>query len=310
MLVAEKRVTSLGPDRRDFLRTALGTVGFLTLAGCGAGGSGTPSPAASAALSPPPGTTGALIPVDPASMAAMRSRPETFLSAYSGLGGSASSAAFMRTKLGSAFASLTDAGCMTAFATVVASDSAPAGATSLPNMTASLRQLLSNPALNCGHYCKLATLLALLGHPELIPPDAAAGDPPKSTLHFMVWLADVPMGTGLHAQLLLANVLDNAYLLLDPMYAFALRIPFVGAGPQADLSVIENAAVMLQTPITPDNLTLLSPAPTAELPPMVPALTGAALGPQYILHDALWGAEGWDLRIGQIFNQLGSPAPV
>jgi hypothetical protein len=243
-------------------------------------------------------------------MADLRSRPETFLGLYGDLGGSTSSAAFMRAKLGSVFASLTDAGCMTAFATVVASNGAPAGATSLDPMAASLRQLLSSSALTCGHFCKLATLLSLLGHPELIPPDADAGDPPKATLHFIVWLADVPMGTGLHSQLLLANVLDNAYLLLDPMYAFALRIPFVGAGPQADLSVIENAAVMLQTPVTRSNLTLLNPGPTAALPQMLPALTGAALGPQYILHDVLYGAEGWDLRIGQILNDLGSRPPV
>ena len=305
----EEHAPSPGPDRRTFLRTALGTVGFLTLAGCGGGGSGNAAPAAAAAINRPPGTVDPLFAIDPASMAAVRSRPETFLGAYSNLGGSTASAAFVRTKLGSAFASLTEAGCMSTYASVVASNSAPIGGTPLDPMAASLSQLLSSSALACGHYCKLATMLALLGHAELIPPDADAADPPKSTLHFMVWLADVPLGTGLHSQLLLSNVLDNAYLLLDPMYAFALRIPFVGAGPQAGLTVIENAAVMLQTPIPQDNLTLWSSGPAASLPQMLPAIMGAALGPQYILHDALYGAEGWDLRIGQIFDDLGSPAP-
>jgi hypothetical protein len=305
-------------DRRDFLRAALGTAGFLSVAGCGGGGSVSSSPSSPAAVaqppaeavSQPPGAKDALIPIDAAQMAAIRSRPETFLGAYSALGSGTSSAAFVRSKLGAQFASLSDAGCLTTFATVIASDCAPSGETSLDPMAASLAQLLSSPALACGHFCKLATLLSLLGHPELIPPDADPGAPPKPTLHFMVWLANVPLGTGLHSQLLLANVLDNAYLLLDPMYAVALRIPFVGAGPSADLTVIENAAVMLKTPIPQDNLTLLSPGPTAGLPPMLPALMGGALGPMYVLHDALYGAEGWDLRIGQIFDHLGSPAPA
>jgi len=310
--VREGQEQNLPPcrERRDFLRVALGTASLLTLAGCGGCGSNTTSPATSANLDLPPGTVDALIPIKQASLAAMRSRPETFLSIYGELGGSKASVTLVRSKLGSAFASLTDAGSMATFATVVASDYAASGATTLDPMAASLRQLLNSPALACGHYCKLATLLVLLGHPELIPPDADARDPPKATLHFMVWLANVPLGTGLHSQLVLANVLDNAYLLLDPMYAIALRIPFVGAGPRADLTVIENAAVMLQSPITQDNLTLLSPGPTGGLPQMLPAIMGAALGPQYILHDARYGAEVWDLRIGQILNDLGSPTPV
>ncbi len=308
----------LDRDRRDFLRTALGAVGLFTLAGCGGGGGGSGIPVSGEAASIHSASAGPdplialnpdpLIPIHLAAIEALRARPETFLSAYSHIGGSTPSAAYVRSKLGPAFASLTDAGCLTVFAGVVAYNCANAGATPLAPMTATLRQLLTSQVLACGHYCKLATLLALLGHPEMIPPDADDGDPAKATVHFMVWVADVPMGTGLHAQLLLSNVLDNAYLLVDPMYAFALRIPFVGAGPQSGLTVIENAAVMLQTPIAQDNLTVFSPAPTAALPQMLPAVVGAALGPQYILHDVLSGAEGWDLRIAQVFDDLGSPA--
>jgi len=53
------------------------------------------SPTASASQSTP-GAIDALSPIGLASMAAMRSRPETFLGAYSELGGSTSSAAFLR----------------------------------------------------------------------------------------------------------------------------------------------------------------------------------------------------------------------
>jgi hypothetical protein len=301
---------SQGRDRRDFLWTALNTAGLLTLAGCGGGGGGSqtpapPAPLATASVVPTAGTS-LLVPITASTIAAIRERPERFLDAYAAVGGSTPSADYLRSKLGQAFTTLTDAGCMAAFASMVAFSCAAQGDPVVAPMTATLGQLLSSPALTCGHFCKLATLLSLLGHPELIPPDADAGDPPKATLHFMVWIADVPLGTGLHSQLVLANLLQDAYVLLDPMYAFALRIPYVGAGPQADLTVIENAAVMLQSPISLDNLTMFNPAASAALPQLLPATTGGALGPQYILHDALYGAEGWDARIAQIFSAMGT----
>ena len=60
---------------------------------------------------------------------------------------------------------------------------------------------------------KLATLFALLGNPLLIPPDATSGAVQKPSIHFLVWLDTVPLGTGYHSQLLVTKVLDGAYLL-------------------------------------------------------------------------------------------------
>jgi len=147
-------------------------------------------------------------------------------------------------------------------------------------------------------------MLSLLGHPELIPPDADTASPPKPTVHFLVWLDTVPLNTGFHGQLVITNVLTDAYLLLDPTYGYALRIPFVGAGPQAALTVIENAATMLQTPIAQQNLAVLDPNGTASKPDMFQTLLSGALGPQYIEHDSIYGSEGWDIRIAQIFDTL------
>jgi hypothetical protein len=293
-------------DRRDFLRTTLGALGFWTLAGCGGGGGGGGTDTALA----PAVTNKQKFPVSAATLTSIRERPENFLTAYAALGGSSSPAAYVPAQLGAPFASLIDAGCMATYATAVAFACAPSGTTPLAPLTATLQQLLSSEALACGHFCKLATLLSFLGHPELIPPDAAAGSADKATVHFLVWWEDVPLNTGVHSQLVITNVLEDAYLLLDPTYGYALRIPFVGAGPQASLTVIENAATMMRTPIAQDNLVVLDSAGTASTPQMLQTVTGGVLGPTYIYHDALYGSEGWDTRIAQVFYSLGAVAPT
>jgi len=288
-------------DRRSFLRTTLGAVGYWTLAGCGGGGgSGT----AAGPLNRAAGTT-PLFSVSADAIAGVRARPESFLGVYGALATSTSTAnEFVRVKLGEPFASLSDAGSMAVFAAMIAYDCAPAGTISLAPIPATLQQLLSSSAMNCGHYCKLTTMLSLLGHPELIPPDADTASPPKATVHFVAWLENVPLNTGLHAQLVIANVLNDAYLLVDPTYAYVLRIPFVGAGPQAGLTVIENAATMLQTPIAQQNLAVLDPGGTVSSPQMFQTLLGGAVGPEFIEHDSIYGSEGWDTRIAQIFDTL------
>jgi hypothetical protein len=280
-------------------------MGFWALAGCGGGSSGSGSSATS--FSSAAGSTTAL-PLSAATLASIRARPEFFLSTYGALGGSGTSAAYVQSRLGASFAGMSDAGCLATFAALVAFKCAPAGANPIVNQTATMRQLLDSQALNCGHYCKLTTLFTLLGHPEVIPPDAPAAAAPQATLHFLIWLVDVPLKTGLHSQLIISNVLEDAYLLLDPMYAYALRIPFVGAGPQASLSVVENAVTMMQTPIAQNNLVVLDPAGPATLPDTLSVLTNGTLGPQYIYHDSFWGCEGWDTTISQIFNGMGLTA--
>jgi hypothetical protein len=293
-------------DRRDFLRTAAAALGYLTLGGCG--GSGSDSGASSACTVANYKIADITVlnkfSVPAASLASIRARPETFLTAYSALGGLSSSGAFMRSKLGSAFASLTDTGCMAMYGTLVSYNSAPVGCTPLAPIPATMQQLLASSALACGHFCKLTTLFSLLGHPELIPPDEDSGSPPKATAHFIAWLENVPLNTGFHSQLILTNVLDSAYLLLDPTYAYALRVPFVGSGPQASLTAIENAATMLQTPIAQENLVVLNSNGTATVPDMLTTVRSGALGPQYIEHDSIYGSEGWDTRISKVFDTL------
>lgn len=228
------------------------------------------------------------------------------MSLYNALGGAGSPATYMQSQLGAAFSSLADAGGIVTFASIVAHRVAPAGSNILDPLTVTLHQLLSGSPLACGHFCKLATLLALLGSPELIPPDAPVTDTPKPTVHFLVWLESTPLNVGVHSQLLITNVLDEAYLLLDPMYAFALRIPYLGT-PQAALTAIENAASMMQTPIDQNNLVVFDSTASAAAPQMLQALTGGAMGPQYIYHDALYGSEGWDTAISVIFDNMGIP---
>lgn len=297
----------VSPDRRAFLRTALGSMGFLALAGCGGGSGGSSSSVPSFSRAADSTTALAL---SSATLRSIRARPELFLSAYDAFGGigSGASAAYVQSRLGASFAGMSDAGCLATFAALVAFECAPAGTNPIDNQTATMRQLLYSGALNCGHYCKLTTLLTLLGHPEVIPPDAPVGAAPQPTLHFLIWLQNVPLMTGLHSQLIISNALEDAYLLLDPMYAFALRIPFVGSGPQASLTVVENAVAMMQTPIPPNNLAVLDPAGLATLPNAQSVLTSGTLGPQYIYHDSIYGCEGWDTVIAQIFNGMGLTA--
>jgi len=242
-----------------------------------------------------------MLQVSAADRDAIIARPETFLSTYSALGGDA----VMRSQLGAPFASLASAGCIATFGSVVAFDIAPAGTTTLDPMNATLHELLNSTALTYSHFCKLNALLALLGSPRLVPPDASVGATAKASLHFLVWLADVPFGIGAHAQLIIANVLDGAYLLLDPTYAVALRIPFVGAGPAAGRSVIENAATMLQAAIDSSNLAVLDSSGTVAVPQLPATLTSGQLGPQYIDLDPLSGSPAWDARIALVFSDMG-----
>jgi len=299
-------------SRREFLTSTVALTGCWALTGCGGGPSNGSTPPASsvvtqpsdAPLVPNPEESTGKVQVSATVLEGIRSRPERFLQTYAQLGNS-SPLTYMQSILGTPFASLTDAGAMLTYASIVGFTCAPSGANPIPPIPSTLQQLLASRALACGHVCKLATMLALLGHPELIPPDAAAGSPAKPTVHFVAWLENVPLKTGLHSQLITANVLDDAYLLLDPLYAYALRIPYVGAGPSADLTVIENAVTMMQTPIASENLVVLDPQATASTPQMLNTVISGAMGPQYIEHDALFGSEGWDIRIAQIFDSWG-----
>ena len=124
-------------------------------------------------------------------------------------------------------------------------------------------------------------------------------------MHFTAWLPSVPLNTGYHSQLIITNVLDDAYLLLDPMYAYALRVPYVGAGPQDDLTDIENAATMMQTPISPENLVVLDPAGTAASPGMLQTIISGAMGPEYLYNDPVYGSAAWDTAISQTFVNMG-----
>jgi len=211
----------------------------------------------------------------------------------------------VRSQLGAPFASLTDAGCMATFASLVAFGIAPMGTNANAPMSVTLGELLNSQALTYLEFCKLSALLSLIGSPGLVPADVAGGAPAEASTHFLLWLADVPLGTGVHAQLVVANVLDKAYLLLDPTYAFALRIPFSSAGPDPGLTVVENAATMMQTPIAAQNLAVLDPAGTAAMPQLLTAATNGALGPQYIDHDVSSGSEGWDNHFARSWANMG-----
>jgi hypothetical protein len=246
-----------------------------------------------------------MIQVSPSVLAGVVARPESFVSAYGAVGGSTPAASYIRSQLGAPFITLSDPGCMATFASAVAYSAAPLGDPSLEPISATLQQLLHLPQLASGHFCKLATLLALLGSPKLVPPDASPGSPAKPTIHFLVWTANVPLETGAHSQLVISNVLDTAYLLLDPTYAYALRIPYVGAGPQTNLTVIENAAVMLQTPIAQENLAVLDPAGTASVPQMLQIVISGALGPQFLQVDSSDGSQSWDAEIATVFEDMG-----
>jgi hypothetical protein len=242
--------------------------------------------------------------VDPTVLAGIVARPETFVSAYDALGGP-DPAAYVRSQMGASFTTLSAEGCISSYATSVAYSASATGATALDPMTTTLQQLLAAPVLTSAHRCKLAALLAFLGSPGLAPPDAPSGSTPKPTAHVLVWLASVPLNTGALSQLVLANVLDSAYLLVDPTYSFALRIPYAGAGPQADLSVVENSAIMLQTVISADNIAVFDAAATAALPQFLPTLTGGTLGPQFLDVSSSDGSDNWDTMLAQVFENMG-----
>ena len=240
-----------------------------------------------------------MLQVPSAVLAQIIARPETFLAVYRGLGGGTDAPGYIRAQLGPAFAALPDAACAATFAAAVAFNVAPAGTTTLDPLTATLHELLTAEALAAEQFCKLSALLALIANPAMVPPDA--GSPPKATLHFLVWLDTVPLSTGAHTQLVITHVLDNAYLLLDPMYAFVLRIPFAGSGPQPHLTLAENVASMMQMPIEQTNLALLDPSGT-DGTAVSQAMIGGTLGPQY-LDDR--SSSDWDRGIAQILDNLG-----
>ena len=245
-----------------------------------------------------------MLQVSPAILAQIVARPETFLAAYRGLGGGTDAAAYVTAQLGSPFAGLPDTGCIATFATAVAFNAAPAGSTTLDPMTATMHELLTAETLEAPQFCKLGALLALIGSPGLIPPELPHGSPAKASLHFLVWLDTVPLNTGAHLQLLVTNVLNKAYLLLDPMYAFALRIPFNGLEPQADLSPAVNVAIMLQQPIKADNLAVLDPRGTSAGPGILQAMVSGALGPRYLDGGSSKGYVAWDEHIAQILDDM------
>ncbi len=245
---------------------------------------------------------GALFSLTAADLVGITTRPETFVDVFQSQGTTATNAsAVVRQKLGAQFTTLENAGCLATFATFVAFNVAPTGDNGIPPLDATLQQLMSSSALTCGHFCKLATLLSLIRYPHLIPPDSPAGAPAKPTIHFLVWLENAPLDIGLHSQLIITNVLESAYLLLDPLYGLVLRIPYSGNYPQSGATAIENAAALLQVPIDPSNLVLLDPSGTMSDPRITATMLSGQLSPTYIYHDALFGSEGWDLHIARTF---------
>jgi hypothetical protein len=260
------------------------------------------APHASQAALQVPGT---LVPIYAADVTGVVARPESILSTYHALAPGASSDALMRQALGASFVTLEGAGCFATYAGIFAATVAPANGTSLAPMTASLQQLLTATGLACGHYDKLTMLLTLLGYPGLIPPDAPVGAPAKPTMHFAVWLANAPINIGVHSQLVVSNVLDSAYLLLDPMYAFAMRLPYAGGYPKASLSVLQNAAALLQTPsATGDFVDLWPGNNVVSRSQVVQAMTTGVMGPEYISFDDLSGSIGWDLQMATVLDNM------
>jgi hypothetical protein len=309
-MTAPKQSTAT-ESRRAFIRQALASMSASALAGCGAGHTtgttGTTGTQLGAAMSAAP-TIPSTFAVSAEAMASIAARPENFLIEYQALGGGSRTAAAstLRKALGSSFTTLTDTGCLAVYAAIVAASAAPVGDPGFPPMDASLRRLLHAPELACGHYCKLAVLLALLGRATLSPPDLGAdsGSLP-GTVNFLVWLDTVPLNTGYHSQLVVSNVLTNAWLLLDPLYGFALAIPFGSPGPQSGLTAIENAATSLMEPIKAQNLVQFNDTNLGSNPTITQLITSGDLGPQYIYHDSIYGSEGWDTRIAQVIGNLG-----
>jgi hypothetical protein len=281
-------------DRRTLLKTSLGSMAPIAPA---AGQNGPSTMTAQA--------QGTLVAINPADVAAVVARPETILTVYQALAPGASADSYMRQALGAEFGTLVSAGCFATYAAIFAGIVAPSGATPLDPMTASLQQLLKSAALACGHYDKLTMLLTLLGYPEVTPPDAGASDPPKPTMHFAEWIDSAPIGVGVHSQLVMSNVLDSAYLLLDPMYSFAMRLPYASGYPKASLSVLQNAAALLQTPSTTGNYVDLWPGNSAvNRSQVVTAMTSGVMGPQYIDSNAQSAAPGWDQHMARVIANM------
>jgi hypothetical protein len=297
-------------DRRTLLKASFVPLGLSTLAGCGSGSSMAPIPLASGHNGSTASQTtlqvqNTLVPIYTTDVTRVAARPETILAIYAALAPGQNSDAVIQKALGAQFASLDSAGCFATYAAVFAGTVAPSGASPFAPLTASLQQLLASPALACGHYDKLTMLLALLAFPGLIPPDAAASDPPKPTMHIAVWLASAPINIGVHSQLVLSNVLDNAYLLLDPMYSFALRLPFSAGYPKASLTVLENATALLQAPAAIGDYVDMWPGNSAvNRTQLVQAMTSGVMGPQYIYHDSIYGSEGWDTHMATVIANM------
>ncbi len=62
---------------------------------------------------------------------------------------------------------------------------------------------------------------------------------------------------------------------------------------------------MLQTPIAQENLAILDSDVTYASPDMLSVLLSGALNPSFVYHDSIYGCEGWDNRIAQIFDNFG-----
>ena len=246
-------------------------------------------------MSAPPGVATTSFNLTSTKMLAIKSTPVTVPTYFTDTQ-TAGGVTGVSTKLGAPFADLSPEGCYATFAAVTSFNVAPSSETGyiVPPLTATLSDLLTSQLLACGGYCKLTAILTAQEYPTIVPPDAAAGAPAKPTLHMVVWLQTAPINIGVHSQIVVANVLPDAYLLLDPFYAYAMRIPYGTSAPDPSLTVIENAAALLQTPALTDNVMLLESTLIAERKQVMAAMMSGAMGPQYIYHDALYGSEGWD----------------
>jgi hypothetical protein len=233
----------------------------------------------------------------------IRATPSSFLSIYKALD-PADPEGYVRRLLGPAYAALAAPGCLATFAAVIAFNAAPQGDADVDPLPATLGQLLASPALACGHSCKLTVLLSVLGYPGILPPDAPAGAPAKPTVHMLVWLPNNPLNTGVHSQLVLANVFNDAYLLIDPLYAYVLRVPFGGVTPDPAQQVIVNAANLLATPAARGQCVIFGDGVQGQAQ-VVAAMTRGQMNASFVYHDALYGSEGWDIALSQIVTHMG-----
>jgi hypothetical protein len=239
----------------------------------------------------------------PSDFATLITQPQLFGAFYEAIGAvAAGTDALVREALGPSFTTLEDSGCLSVYASYVAGAVAPAGAGTAAPLILTLHELLGSHTLSPAGYCKLTALLAIMTYPQLAPPDAAVGAPAKGTIHFLVWTDAAAFSDVGHTQLVLANVLDEAYLLLDPMYGFVMCIPY-SRPAAAGVSVVEHCATLLGTGIPSGNLAVVGAGPVAGQDAAISTMLGGILTVSEISDDSSNGSGAWDAHLTQtLFN--------